>query len=160
MPAIGTIQSVTIFRTFEGLNEIVEFIADADEDNDGSGGNPEHDPCHQDDTTLHGPDGRPLNAYKVPFIVVPPLICEQTKGVVLGSMAFVRNITTGQTTPAVVGDIGPRHKIGEISPACAKRVGLHITAFSGEERHIVHYRILVGKPAMVDGVTYSLKPYR
>lgn len=157
---IATIQDVPI-NLIEGPagEEVVEFVADADQDNDGIGGNPEHDPYHQNDTTLHDPSGKALNAYQVSFIVVPPVVCQQTKGKVLGSMARLENLQTGKITDAVVGDIGPKRKIGELSPAAAKQLGLRITAFSGESRKIVRYTIFVGKPATINGVTYGLKSY-
>jgi hypothetical protein len=158
---IGTIQGVDI-HLIEGHagEEVVEFTADADIDNDGSGGNPDNDPYHQDDTTLHDPVGVALNACTVPFIVVPPVVCQKTKGKVLGSACAVTNILTSQYCEAVVGDIGPRRKIGELSPAAAKQIGVNPNARTGgEERHIIRYTIYVGKPAVLDGVTYQLKSY-
>lgn len=156
---IGNIGGVVITRVINVFGEVVHFVSDADQDNDGSGGNPEHDPCHQNDTTLHGPDGRALNAYKVPFVVVPPLVCQKTKGIVLGSECLLTNKSNGKQTLCVVGDIGPRTKTGEMSPEAAKRIGAKITAFNGDERRIYDYEIRVGKPAVIDGVRYSLRPY-
>jgi len=169
MSLIAVIQGVAVKRSLDAAGmEVVDFLADADEDNDGidsdpSDGinnNPEHDPCHQSDTTLHGPDGRPLDPYKVPYIVVPPAIIERTRGIVLGSHVELYNITNGQHCFAVVGDVGPHTKIGELSPAAAKLLGLHITAFNGESRHIIRYVIHVGRPAIINGVAYRLQPWR
>lgn len=139
--------------------EMVEFVADADQDNDGSGGNPEHDPYHQADTALHDPEGKALNAYQVPFIVVPPVVCQRTVAKVLGSLVRAEHMVTGAVCDAVVGDIGPKRKIGELSPAAAKLLGLHLTAFNGESRHVIRYTIYVGRPATINGVAYQLQSY-
>lgn len=157
--SIGIIEGVTITRIVNAFGEIVHFIADFDSDNDGSGGNPEHDRYHQDDTTLHDPNGKALNAYEVPFVVVPPLICQRTRGIVLGSECLLTNTSNGRRVMCVVGDIGPHHKIGEASPAAAKAVGAHASAYSGDERHVFDYEIRVGKPAFINGVQYALKPF-
>jgi hypothetical protein len=159
---IGNIQGVDI-NLIEGPagEEIVQFTADMDIDNDGSGGNPEHDQFHQDDTTLHDPNDNALNAYRVPFIVVPPLICQKTRGKVLGSSAIVENIHTGESCEAVVGDIGPHKKIGEASPALAREISVNPNPVTGgEERRIIRYTIYVDKPAVIDGVTYTLESFR
>jgi hypothetical protein len=73
------------------------------------GSNPHHDPCWQADTTLHH-DGHAINADVVPFIVVPPLIIQRTRGVVMGCKA--RASYRGRSVDCVVADIGPRRKIG------------------------------------------------
>jgi hypothetical protein len=156
---IGVIEGVEITRIDNVYGEIVHFVADFDSDNDGSGGNPEHDPCHQNDTTLHAPDGRALNPYEVPFVAIPPLICQRTRGKVLGSECLLTNKSNGKRTLCVVGDISPHHKIGEASPKASKDVGAHATAFSGDERHVFDYEIRVGKPALINGVQYGLKSY-
>jgi len=159
---IGIIQGAPI-ELVEDIygKETVFFVADADIDNDGSGGNPDNDPYHQDDTTLHGPDGVALNAYSVPYVVVPPLICQKTRGKVLGSECLLTHLGNNKQVLCVVGDIGPRAKIGEISPAAAKAIGVNANARTGgESRHIIDYEIRVGKPALINGVQYELKPYR
>lgn len=149
----------------EGTTEIhedddgrVHFLADADVDCDGSGGNPHHDPYYQSDTTLHH-DGRALNAEAVPFIVVPPIIRQKTKGVVMGCQARITNTRNGDTCMAVVGDIGPRTKTGELSCEAARRVGLSGNPNTGgTDSKIILYELWPGKPAEVDGVTYQLMP--
>ena len=160
MRPLGTIGSVEIYIDEIDGREFVNFVSDADIDCDGSGGNPDNDPYFQPDTTLHGPDGKPLNAYKVPFIVVPPLICEKTRGKVLGSYAYVLNIDNQQFCKAVVGDIGPRAKTGELSPECARRIWLNPNAnYGGTDERIVSYTIYVNAPAFIDGVQYKLQSY-
>jgi hypothetical protein len=126
------------------------------DDNDGSGGNPEGDPDHQDETSLrHG--GKSLNAQKVPFIVVPPAILRGVRPVVLGCQAQV--VWKGVKIAAVVGDIGPHTKLGEISVECARRLGMNPSPIHGGiASPSVFYTILPGIPAVVDGITYQLQP--
>lgn len=73
--------------------------------------------------------GKPANdptAYvdseTVPYIVVPPLIIQQTAGVVRGCKA--RLTYKGVSVDAVVADKGPKSKIGELSIAAARAIGL------------------------------------
>lgn len=139
-------------------NRIV-FIADADIDCDGSGGNPDHDPYYQSETTLKF-RGRSLNAYKERFVVVPPVVAKHTVGIVLGSHAFVTNLKTNKMTTAVVGDIGPMTKIGELSVACAIAIGLDGNPnHGGTDEQMIGYEVLPGVAAFVDGVVYDLQPY-
>lgn len=152
------------YRAAVTLDEIdgqeeVHFRADMDIDCDGSGGNPHHDPYFQPDTTLHH-DGKALNAETVPFIVVPPIVCQQTRGKVLGCRAKVRNLRTGITAEAVVGDIGPRSKVGEGSPALATMLGINPNPNTGgEDDPVIDYWIYPGVPAVVAGVTYNPQSY-
>lgn len=133
------------------------FIADADIDCDGSGGNPDNDRYFQPETTLKY-KGKSLNAYEVPFVVVPPIVVKSTVGIVMGCQAYVTNLVNGKTTPAVVGDVGPRAKIGEISCACASAIGIDPNPNTGGEAgFFVGYEILPGVPARVNGVTYDLQ---
>lgn len=125
-------------------------------DTDGSG--PLHgDPDAQADTTLHY-KGFALNADLVPYIVLPPGVINAVKGIVLGCLAHVKNKLTGQWTLAVVADIGPRKKLGEISVACAKAIGINPSPTrGGEERHVIEYTFFPGVPAVVNGIEYQLK---
>jgi Fungal chitosanase of glycosyl hydrolase group 75 len=160
-PAIlGIVQGVAIEAIISASgSEKVHFVADADIDADGSGGNPDHDPFFQPDTTLHGPDGRALNAYQVPFVVVPPLVCQKTRGMVLGSECLVTHTLTKRQVLCVVGDLGPRSKIGELSVAAARAIGVPWHPVTGgESRKVIDYEIRVGKPAVINGVRYALKP--
>ena len=96
----------------------VDYMAKAAVDTDGSG--PLHgDPDAQADNSLHWM-GKPLNADLDKYIVVPPAIITGVKGIVLGCQAFLTNTKNWLTTKAVVGDIGPHKKLGEISVATAK----------------------------------------
>jgi len=142
------------------LNEagVVHFVADADIDSDGSG--PSHgDPDQQGDTSLHR-NGKPLNSDVDRYIVVPPIICQSVKGIVLGCQASVTNRRNGITCAAVVGDIGPKTKDGEISIALAKALNINPDPVrGGEDSAVIEYFIHPGIAALVDGVSYQLQPY-
>src|SRR5438046_3086939 len=65
------------------------------------------------------------------------------------------------------GPGNPSNKLGEISLACAKAIGVPVgegsthPANSGgvdADSHIIHYRLFPGVAAMVNGVTYPLQP--
>lgn len=156
MRIVVTIQGCEILQHEDGH---VSFLADADIDCDGSGGNPDNDPYFQPDTTLHR-NGRALNAYAESFIVVPPSIIKGVVPVVLGCKARVLYRKTGIYRDAVVGDVGPRTKIGELSVALAKRLGIpHNPNYGGEsDFRLVLYEIWPGIPATVDGLDYQLQP--
>lgn len=158
---LETIQGVSIEAVYDiDGRETVYFRAGANIDCDGSGGNPDGDPYFQPDTTLHGPDGTALNAYKVPFAVVPPQVIQKTQGIVLGSECLVTNTITKQQVLCVVGDVGPKSKVGEISVAAARAIGVPSNpVHGGESRKIIDYEVRVGKPATISGVTYKLQPY-
>jgi hypothetical protein len=64
-----------------------------------------------------------VDAETVPYIVVPSLIIQNTHGVVRGCKA---RVTRGnKTVDCVVADKGPRNKIGELSIAAARAIGLN-----------------------------------
>lgn len=136
----------------------VHFMGDADIDCDG-GSNPHHDPCWQPDTTLRL-HGRSIDAETVPFIVVPPLIIKGVLGVVMGCQAQVTNTRNGKSCMAVVADIGPSKKLGEISPACAKAIGVDPDPNTGgEEKPVIFYELWPDRAAVVNGITYNLQAY-
>jgi hypothetical protein len=98
---------------------------------------------------------RYVDSENVPYIVVSPLIRNAAAGIVLGCKARVT--FNGKSVDAVVADIGPRKKIGELSIAAAKAVGIpHSARSGGEERQVVHYELWPDVPAEVNGVTYNL----
>lgn len=135
----------------------VTYRAKAAVDTDGSG--PIHgDPDAQAETSLKQ-NGQSLNADLDRYIVVPPSIRDGVKGVVLGCQAYVVNIRNGFQTEAVVGDIGPHRKLGEISVACATALGINPSPTTGgEDSHVVHYHIIPGQAAVVNGKQYQLQP--
>lgn len=151
---LGTIDKVTITERADGS---VDWTAAARIDCDGSD-NRHGDPCWQADTSLHY-QGKAIDAESVPYVVVPPLIRDGVKGIVLGCNAVIENIETGDIVDAVCADIGPRRKIGELSCEAARRLGLSGNPnHGGTEEKIIRYRIFPGIPAVVDGITYTLQP--
>lgn len=153
MRIIDTIEGEPIT---EHDNGTVTFRAKAAVDTDGSG--PLHgDPDAQADTSLHR-DGKPLNADVDRYIVTPPAIIAGVKGIVLGCAALVCNTRNGKFTKAVVGDIGPHRKIGEISRATAMALGIDPSPTrGGEDAHVIQYTLWPGVPAEVEGVIYTLR---
>ena len=155
---LGPIQGadIDLFTDLTG-KEIVKFVADMDVDCDGTGGNPHHDPCFQPDTRLHF-QGKALCAEQVRYVVVPPVVLQRTRGMVLGAMCRCRNQRNGRRATAVVGDSGPARKVGEGSPALCEALGLDPNPnHGGTSDFIIEYEIEVGVPAVVDGITYALQ---
>jgi hypothetical protein len=126
-----------------------------DDDGTGSG---HGDPDHQADTSLHL-NGQPLNADIDQYIVVPPQIIVGVKGVVLGCQAHVTYRFLQAV--AVVGDIGPHAKLGEMSIALANALGIDSNPNTGgvDEAPAVYYHIHPGQAAIVNGKQYNLQPY-
>jgi len=154
---IGTLEGCGIFalHKFDVLR--VEWLAKMAICCDGPGGNPEGDPCYQPETAYWN-NGKFLNPYKVPYIVVPPLIIESGEPVVMGCQGIIINVKNGLCTPAICGEVGPDDKIGEASVEAAKRVGLDASPNSGgTDLHEIAYAIWPGIPAKVDGITYKLQ---
>jgi len=136
------------------------------------------DPCpgaYVSATSLHlpGKDGKSLpnsspfryvDSATVPYIVVPPVIISGVTGIVMGCRAVVTNTKNGKSVEAVVADSGPSNKLGEISVACAKAIGVsaaegtaHPANSGGVDEHIIHYQLFPGVAAVVGGVTYPLQ---
>lgn len=87
------------------------------------------------------------------YVVVPPLIIQGVKGVVRGCKARVT--WKKKSVWAVVGDKGPRTKIGEISIALARSLGLHSSPRTGgTDRPEIFYELWPGTPAP----KYELQP--
>lgn len=149
---IATIEGHPIALNTDGS---ITYTAKAAIDGDGSGGNSYHDPDFQDATSLKV-NGVSLNAETEAYIVVPPAILDGVPQPVLGSQAFVS--FGSKSVAAVVGDIGPHTKLGEISIACAQALGIPSSPLSGGVASGVSYRILPGVPARVNGRTYPLQP--
>lgn len=100
-----------------------------------------------------------VDAETVPYMVVSPTIREKAKGIVLGCKARMTNTTTGQSVNAVLADIGPRNKIGELSIAAARAIGIpHSPRTGGTDEKVIRYEFWPGVPALVDGVIYDLLP--
>lgn len=132
----------------------VTFTAKAAIDGDGSGAS-HGDPDFQPRTSLRL-NGVSLNSDIVPYIVVPPAIIQGVKPIVLGSRAVVG--FGRRTVEAVVGDVGPHAKLGEISIACAEALGIPSSPNTGGVDSGVEYTIYPGTPALANGVQYQLQP--
>ncbi len=151
MRTIATIEGESIVEHDDGS---VCFTAKAAIDSDGVG--PHHGDKTAQDETTYKPD---LNADVDRYIVVPPAIRNGVEGVVMGCLALVVDTRTGKHTAAVVGDIGPRKKLGEISCATASAIGLNPSPVSGgTDSHVIKYVLFPGIPAVVEGKTYHLQP--
>ncbi|MEV7422547.1 MULTISPECIES: glycoside hydrolase family 75 protein [unclassified Streptomyces] len=106
----------------------VFFKADMDVDCDGEiteRCNLDADPYFQNSTAYTQSDGRPLNAEKLPYIVVPTpsgIWNYRSSGIRGGSVAAV--IHGNKVEYAVVGDVGPPGIIGEASYATARALGI------------------------------------
>lgn len=150
MKLIATIENCDIVLQDDGR---VTYTAKAAIDGDGTGPS-RGDPDYQPHTALK-PD---LNSDVDLYIVVPPAIIKGVGPVVLGCQAHLYNSKTNKVTPAVVGDIGPHTKLGEISIACAKALGIDPSPTSGgESEHVVHYFLTPGLAAVVNDKTYALQ---
>jgi hypothetical protein len=112
-----------------GTRHAVFWKADMDIDCDGRPGprcNRRSDPLFSAATAYQQSDGRPLNAERLPYVVVPaagPVWNPAGDGVRGGSVAAV--VYRGRVQYAVVGDTGPRGIIGEASYATAKGLGIN-----------------------------------
>jgi hypothetical protein len=155
---IGTIDSCQIYAVEKAGVLRVEWVAKMAVCNDGTTKNPEEDPCHQDETAYYN-NGKFLDPYKVPYIVVPPLIIEGVDPVVLGCHGAIINLKNGLSTPAICGEVGPDDEIGEASVEAAERCGLSGSPIDGgTDEHTIAYVIWPGLAAHVDGVVYKLQP--
>lgn len=100
-----------------------------------------------------------VDSETVPYAVVSPLIRNLSKGVILGARCKMTHLLTGKSVEGVVADIGPRAKIGELSIAAARAIGVPSNPrIGGESRKVIKYEIFPNEPAVVRGVTYDLIP--
>lgn len=87
-----------------------------------------------------------VDAETVPYIVVPPLIVQRTAGIVRGCKARVT--WRGRSVDCVVADRGPANKVGELSIAAARCVGLPSSPRTGGTDAVeVEYELWPGVPA-------------
>ncbi|MFF8916209.1 glycoside hydrolase family 75 protein [Streptomyces sp. NPDC015032] len=111
-----------------GKNGAVFWKADMDIDCDGqitAACNKNTDPWFQDDTAFHTSGDQPLNAEKLPYVVVPSsssIWNYSSAGIKGGGVVAV--IYNNKVEYAVVGDTGPNKIIGEASYATAKALGI------------------------------------
>jgi hypothetical protein len=152
---IDTIEGEPIILGDDG---IIRFKAKSAVDGDGIG--PSHgDPDYQAQTTLKH-NGQYLNADVDQYTVLPPQIIQAVEPIVLGCQCYVTNTLNGKVVPTVIGDVGPRRKIGENSIAANAALGVDSSPTTGgEDRHVFLYEVHPGIPAVVNGVTYELQPF-
>uniref|UniRef100_A0AAU3GM73 Glycoside hydrolase family 75 protein n=1 Tax=Streptomyces sp. NBC_01401 TaxID=2903854 RepID=A0AAU3GM73_9ACTN len=111
-----------------GTDQAVFWKADMDIDCDGkvtSVCNTRTDPAFQPGTAFPASDGKPLDAARLPYVVVPGpgrLWDRTTSGIAGGGVVAV--IHRGKVRYAVVGDTGPSGIIGEGSYALADALGI------------------------------------
>jgi hypothetical protein len=111
-----------------GKNGAVFWKADLRIDCDGqitAACNTNTDPWFQPDTRFRQSNGKPLNAEKLPYVVVPsagPIWNYASAGIKGGGVVAV--IYHGKVEYAVVGDTGPSGTVGEASYATAKALGM------------------------------------
>ncbi|MET9773989.1 glycoside hydrolase family 75 protein [Streptomyces sp. NPDC006367] len=118
-----------------GTRDAVYWKADLDVDCDGRPGdrcNSRTDPHFTAATAYTRSDGRPLDAEKLPYVVVPQpsgIWNPREDGVRGGSVVAV--VHGDRVGYAVVGDVGPSGIIGEASYAAAKSLGVPADPSSG-----------------------------
>jgi hypothetical protein len=135
------------------LKNAVFFKADLDIDCDGKESslcNSSVDPSYQSGTAASDSAGRPLDAAKLPFIVVPGVSSRwsyRSAGIAMGTVGAV--IYDGKIEYGIVGDVGPQAIIGEASYAMAKRLGINPHPSTGGTDSGVSYVIFTGASAKV-----------
>ena len=116
-------------------NGAVFWKADMDIDCDGQVSaqcNEDTDCCFQDDTAFHQSDGKPLNAAKLPYVVVPsPSSTWDYRKFGIKGGGAVAIIYKNKVEYAVVGDTGPTAIIGEASYKTAADLGIDPDPSSG-----------------------------
>lgn len=102
---------------------------------------------------------RYVDAYRVPYIVLPGHWRAEARGVVLGCRATVTDTKIGKVIEAAVLDFGPRSKLGEASIACARFFGVPSSCKNGgtDQRRFI-YQFWPGVAAVVLGTIYPLRP--
>ena len=87
-----------------------------------------------------------VDSETIPYIVVPPLVIQKTVGIVRGCKARVT--WKGKSVECVVADRGPSNKIGELSIAAARAIGLLSSPRNGgTEKPEVLYELWPGVAA-------------
>lgn len=106
---------------------------------------------------LNDPDAY-LDAETVDFIVVSPRVQNGVAGVVLGCHARATNTQNGKSAFCIVGDIGPRNKIGELSISLAKKLGIDPSPKEGgTDELIIKYQLWPGKHGTIDDKLIALQ---
>jgi N-acetylmuramoyl-L-alanine amidase len=123
----------TVFLTHD---RHIEVISDGDADADGSPRAEAIDPgCGQLETSLRRPiwlgEGQNVNSETIPYVVMPGnfnsalgLSLEEKNKLALYDMCRVE--WKGKVVYAIVADVGPNDRIGEMSIACAQALGFNV----------------------------------
>jgi Fungal chitosanase of glycosyl hydrolase group 75 len=136
------------------LNGAFFWKADMDIDCDGkrtSVCNENADPWYQNQTSAQDSHGRPLDASKLPYVVIPlpsNRFNYRNRGIHLGQVVAV--IYNGKLRFGVFGDEGPSQIIGEASYAMAKELGINPDPANGGTDAGVTYLVFTGNDAVVD----------
>lgn len=100
---------------------------------------------------------RYLDSFSIPYIVVEGYIRRRAKGIVLGCLAKVTNLKNGKFTFAVVGDIGPLVKIGEISMKTAMDLSIPWNPRTGGmSDYYIKYELFPDTAAEINGEKFRL----
>lgn len=98
-----------------------------------------------------------VDSETVPYIVVPPVIIEKTKGAVKGCRCYATNIRTGKGYSGIVADVGPRTKIGEVSIAMARELGIPSSPRTGGvSTATIRYELWPGEAGKICGAPVVL----
>lgn len=96
-----------------------------------------------------------VDSETIAYFVTPPLIRQAVRGVVLGCLCRATNIRNGSVVEGPVADVGPRRKIGEMSMAAAKALGINPSPrIGGTDSKIVKYEFFPG----ITAPGFDLKP--
>ncbi|MFG2683696.1 glycoside hydrolase family 75 protein [Streptomyces sp. NPDC048392] len=134
-----------------GTRDAVYWKADLDVDCDGRPGdrcNSRTDAHFSPATAFTRSDGRPLDAERLPYVVVPEpsdTWDHREDDVRGGSLAAV--VHGDRVRYAVVGDIGPRDLVGEASYAAARSLGIPADPEGGGAASDVTYIVFKGSEA-------------
>ncbi|MFG1187475.1 MULTISPECIES: glycoside hydrolase family 75 protein [Xanthobacter] len=98
---------------------------------------------------------RYVDAATVPYVVVNPLVRQRAVGIVMGCRALVTY--KGKSVAAVVADVSGAARIGELSIAAAKALGIPSSPRKGGTDTGVTYEMWPGSAAIIDGAIYELQ---
>jgi hypothetical protein len=136
-----------------GLHGAFFWKADMDIDCDGKRGaicNESTDEFYQPETSAEDSLGRPLDATKLPYVVIPlpsNRFDYEARGLRLGQVVGV--VFNGKIAFGVFGDEGPDDIIGESSVAMAKALGIDANPATGGVDSGVTYIVFTGADAVV-----------
>lgn len=110
--------------------------------------------------TTYAWKGRPIptryvDAATVPYVVVNPLVRRHAVGVVIGCRALITY--KGKSIVAVVADVSGAGRIGELSIAAAKALGIKSSPRNGGVGSGVGFEMWPGSAAIINGEIYELQ---